>query len=399
MTLIGRLLVCISVLAAPLNGAVAQSPDFAAPVPPQVDTTRQADGSYVVQARFPDRIEITNHWPTGQVRSRSVTTATSTSVPENAESTALAAAASLLESERGLASIWPPYWDENHAFGIYPVSGGTLLLWPRQSGPPGPPLDSPGLAAILRGRAYLVDEISDAPFVLDFRANGRVIAAVSVIPPFAESRTNVEDAPWLADPVASLVSFAAHEGFHTYQLASFASVQGSPKSSPAANYAVGRIYELVLEDPETRLALEAERMALRNALLAGTSDQSVSAIRDYLRAKDVRLRRAPPEVRHFEDAQERMEGIANWVGYQAVRVVFQQPLEATLRHLVSDLEGGVPKPRMQGWQGYAQWHLYVTGAAKAELLERLSPNEWRREIEVGASLDDRLHRLVCEAAP
>lgn len=309
-----------------------------------------------------------------------------------AESVALAAATALVRVESRLMDIWPSYWGGAYAFAVYPVRGATFVVTPSDSElDPSIGLPYPGdeLPHELRGRAYLVDALPTPPFDLDFQVGDDVIGAVSVIPPLSEHRTNTSDAPWLADPVATQVMFIAHEGFHTYQAVAFEPLPGSAGGS-AANLTPIRPFQHLLDEPSIALALRAERHALRTALLTSSENEARSSVLRYLELKDDRLQGMPTEFRAFEYAHERFEGTANWVGYHIVREVLGLHTGDTRRHIVSDLGGFVPDSVATGWAGYWQMHLYAAGAAKAELLEWLGPEDWKVRLERGSTLDELL---------
>lgn len=386
--------VCVILLFAdPGQGQAGTAPgaDSSQPPPVQVNTVKHSDGGYEVRTRYADRIEIATYHPNGLIRSRSVGPVWNADDAPPSEGLAYAAASVLVAAESELSRIWPGYWREDHAFGIYPVNGGTMVVFPPNEDGPGVPLAADDLPMEILGRAYLVEGVPSGPFVLDFPAGEKTIASVMVLPPFAQPQSRTEHAAWLADPVASLVMFVAHEGFHTHQIATFVPVPGG---SPMADMVPVTPFRDLIDEPSIKNALEAERNVLRTALLNVGEADAPAAIAAYLDLKERRLGQMPPAFLDFENAHERMEGVAQWVGYHAVERAFALEPGSTLALIVADLGGRAGDGPTDGWDGYREWHLYTAGAAKAELLARLGPEEWQADLEGGAVLDDLLRRLV-----
>jgi hypothetical protein len=357
----------------------------------QIDTIWAADGGFEVRSRFEDRIETTTHFSNGLIRSRSTATAVRSGEAPSPEPIALAAAAALVSSEGELARIWPGYWDSNHAFGIFPVFGMTMVVFPPHETGPGAVLASNDVPAELRGRAYLIEEVPSPPFDLAFAAGGKTIASAMVAPPPSRSNSDSASVLWLGDPVAYQVMFIAHESFHTYQIASFLPVRGG---NPLANLAPVLSYRHLLSDLRVVASLQAERQTLRSALLAQSEDEARSLIGAYAKLKRDRLAGMPDPFGHFENAHERMEGVAQWVGYRAVAIAMNFEARVTLELLAADLEGSWANVPADGWDGYWQWHLYATGAAKAELLSRIGHADWQLRVEQGSSLDELLQAVT-----
>jgi hypothetical protein len=310
---------------------------------------------------------------------------------------ALRVAAAVVRAEDRLARLWPGFWPAGQPFAVYPFEGGTLVVWPRGDGEsPGTPVPDARLPEVLRGRAFQRPELAGLPmgFDLDFAVGGRRITAISLMPTWdalhARSYANVS---WTGDSVATTLSFLLHESFHTYQLRAFAELPG--QASVLADWGAARPDSARLRDARVQRALEEERVWLREAIVSPTQPAARAALRRYAAIRSERLALLPAAFRDYEAAQERVEGIATLVGYDAVVVALGADPRATARLLHTDLAApwsGV-SPHAGAWDRYARWHLYVTGAAKAQLLTRLG-TDWRGAVQGGRSLDDLLSPLL-----
>lgn len=297
----------------------------------------------------------------------------------------------LLEHSGELESIWDGYWGPGHSIGLYPVGIGTLVLSAGESGVGPLSLEDEKLPESLQGRAVVESGAPSGPFQLDYPYAGRRIAAVQVGAPLAAFQPGKEVAPWLTDPVASAVALAAHEGFHTYQNRSFVPIEGSAIPLPGPDLALVRAHQALFDRHATRVQLSSERNALRVAVEATGSADVSRALEVYYSLLADRQASQPAEVSTFEVAQERWEGVATWVGYEAVRVTSELGNDATVRHVAHDL--GVDAAMPSQWDAFWRWHLYATGAAKALLLDRIGLDGWQRALERGLSLDSLLQRV------
>jgi hypothetical protein len=103
----------------------------------------------------------------------------------------------------------------------------------------------------------------------------------------------------------------------------------------------------------------------------------------------------PPPFKPYEDAHERAEGIANWIGYIGLQLAAPNMLRDAETVVAHDLHyayldsGGTA---YRGWDAYALCHLYVVGAAKSAMLYRCSPKDWTTRIEKGEDLEHVLVR-------
>lgn len=319
------------------------------------------------------------------------------STPSAGEAVALKSATQLAAFQGELARIWPGFWDSAHIFGIFPVRGGTLVLHPRGlrigEDPARSGLEVP---AVLQGRASLITgRVGKGYFDLKFKIGDRRIAVVSLIPPFAPYRGTVTEMDWLSDSVASLVMFAAHESFHGYQASTWRALSGSPVVFAMTDAVMP--YLASLDSQWVTTALTEERAVLRRALMASSCAQKVAPLRQYSALRDVRLARLSGPFRAYEDGHERAEGIANWVGYEAVRRVTTHDARGVLRTIAGDLEFGYRDASgavYRGRHAYQLWHLYATGSAKTAIIARCGPADWQTRIAEGATLQQLLEHMT-----
>lgn len=320
-----------------------------------------------------------------------------TSTPSPGEAVALKAATQLVEFRGELSRIWPSFWDSAHVFGIYPVRAGTLVIHPRDLSVGEDPVRSGlKLPEVLNGRASLITgRVGTGYFDLKFTIGDRRIAVVSLIPPFAPYRGTAKEMDWLSDSVASLVMFAVHESFHGYQASAWRPLSGSPVVY-AMTDAVTPILAAV-DSQWVTAALAEERAFLGRALMASSCAQVVASLRQYSTVREVRLARLPRSFRAYEDAHERAEGIANWVGYEAVHRVATHDTRGVLRTIAGDLEFSYRDASGNVYRGpdaYQLWHLYATGSAKTAMIARCGRADWQRRIAEGATLQQLLDEMA-----
>jgi hypothetical protein len=320
-------------------------------------------------------------------------TGTVLATPPAGETVALRAATQLINARSDLAKIWPGFWGAEHVFGIFPVRAGTLVLHP-QDNPVGedPAVSGVILPATLKGRASLLPgRVGHGYFDLYFKLGDRLIAAVSLIPPFAPYRGTASEMGWLSDSTASLVMFAVHESFHGYQTSTWRPLPD--QVMVFANSLPLKPHLAMLDSLWVLDAFAGERAALKRAVGAASCAETYMQFKSYSAIRDERLAKLPGPFRAYEDAHERAEGIANWVGYEGVHRAVTHDLAGVGRTVLGDLEfsyrDGSGKA-YRGWDAYSLWHLYVTGAAKTAILARCGSADWRARIAEGASLQQLL---------
>jgi len=316
------------------------------------------------------------------------------------EGVALKAAMQLIESRDRLATIWPGFWDATHVFGIFPVRSGTLVLHPRgERWGDDPAVYGLALPAALIGRAAFVpNRVGMAVFDLNFRVGDRVITVVSLIPPFAPYRGTVSESGWLADSTSSLVMFAVHESFHGYQRMYWRPLPDSPVVFAILEPV--KPHQAWLDSLWVTEALAIERATLKRAVDALSCAQSSEHVTRYDVLREARLARMPEPFRAYEDAHERAEGIANWVGYEGAHRASTHDTAGVRRTVSDDLAFSYRDgsgQALRGWSAYSSWHLYATGAAKTFVIARCELSDWQARVAKGATLQVLL-RLVADTS-
>lgn len=309
---------------------------------------------------------------------------------QRAEGPAVTAAVALLENAGRLGSIWSGFWGPQYAVALYPVRGATLVVGNVGQLAGVGSLAGLGIPQEFYPNAVLLEGVPDGPFRLDYPFLGRMIAAVRVGGPLGQYQPGSADVPWLDDPSASAVALAVHEGFHAYQVEVFATLPGSAAPLPGPDLTPTRAHRSWFEINRVQTDLAAERDLLREALATRSSADAENPLGRYYTLRARRLAQLPETMQRFEEAQERWEGVATWVGYEAVCLVLALDADATRRHIAADLRRDAPMPT--GWDFYFRWHLYAAGAAKVELLSRAGGTSWQQELEGGESLDGLVRR-------
>jgi hypothetical protein len=242
-----------------------------------------------------------------------------------------------------------------------------------------------------------------APYDLYFEVYGHSMVAVRAFGTFAALRRNGEGVPWMNDSVAAMIVVAVHESFHRYQLEHVEPLIGQPSSW--ANLTPIQPYRSWLDSTWVVEALVAERQALEGVSRAPTCREAAASMHRYIAARDGRLARMPVPFRGYEDAQERTEGVANWLGYvglhRAVADLAPDVTSIVQRDLRESFLDNHGEP-YRGYEAYTMYHLYVVGAAKAQLLSECGSRDWRRRVDQGATLQgllEELARRATEASP
>lgn len=313
-------------------------------------------------------------------------------------------AQALVTQATALAETWPGFWTDRQRFGVFPVDGRLLLITPGgDDSCDATPVPSARLPPPLRGRAFATDAPSDTliPFDPAMPIGPCRVPSVRVVPPVSRYRRGGLPVGWFKDSVATQVMFIVHEAFHGFQAESFRVRPGSVEG-PFANLTPLAAIRAQMESDSFHAVLAREREALLSAVTAESAEARWSAVRAYRDRRDARLAGMPSFVRDVEDNQERAEGVATWVGYEAVsRAVTgraEDVRDVVIADLTSewlDLEG---RPYV-GMQRYLRWHLYLVGTAKVLLLDLYGPPTWKQAIEAGTTLDVLLGTLVESTRP
>jgi hypothetical protein len=305
------------------------------------------------------------------------------------------AAEQLLRADTSLRRIWPGFWSTGPVVALGPFKGGTLVVHgdgkalglassPWQGSSP----------SVFRGRVSTnATPGPSAAFDLFAEVGGRAMVSVQAFGTLAPFRDHSELVPWTHDSGATLVATAIHESFHLHQWSHFEPLPGQPFWS--ANTQPTQPYRSWLDSSWVRDALSAERASLKTALDQSSCNSLMDIVKQYDEQREDRLRRMPPPFKQYEDAHERAEGIANWIGYIGLQYAAPNMLRDAEAVVAHDLHypyldsGGTA---YRGWDAYALYHLYVVGAAKLAMLYRCGPKDWTTRIEKGEDLEHVLVR-------
>lgn len=286
--------------------------------------------------------------------------------------------------ESRLAGLWPGYWEAGRPFIVYHPDQAVLLV---MDGPA--PEDFVTLERVpvsLRGRAHVrAGRLRglDGNIDLAFRVGTREVTAV----------------PYRTSPGGTL-HILFHEAFHATQAHRFR--ESALRSLDDAS-SVTR--------PEVADLLEAERRLLVAALVAaypvrphahpflgrvalGPPDEVRRLVLDYLAVRGRRTAGLPEAVVASERYQERIEGTATQVAFEATLLALGRAREEAAQFLV-EMELAEPNAPRSPPSGGAilKSRAYGTGAAMGFLLDRLGA-AWREDVESGLPLDLLVARAV-----
>lgn len=292
-------------------------------------------------------------------------------------------AASAVRVAPDVAALWPGFWAADQAFALHPVRAAALVVVPSPpAAAPGVRIPDPDLPYELRGRAFL----HHAPlpvgnlFDTDFRFGDRVMTAVGRMDSIYSVR----------DPRLATLVYLFHESFHAHQERRFRPTSGSYRRFGALEEPPVDLQ--LISTPAFRASTVVERRMLAAALDVPEGEDPRPLLRDYLAVRAARIGALPPEYRDGEAHNERKEGSANIVGYEAGLLAARRSrsdLPAVLRADLLD-------PRLETddfGRIYRSAHIYATGGAIGLLLDRLKA-DWRIRMESGATFVD----LLAEAA-
>jgi hypothetical protein len=221
--------------------------------------------------------------------------------------------------------------------------------------------------------------------------------AVKVGPAFAGSASSLElmnsKGPMKIAPDFHVV-LILHEMFHAFQAA-----RDEPRLNRAlAVYKIEKNYPF--EDKEMAAAWTAEGETLARALKATTTDEAVRGARKFLAIRDVRrgAARLAPVLVEYERELEWLEGLAKYAEIRfyelaaaradpAASIKFNPGLPFFLQWDFVRLE------KQMGVQN-GDLRFYLSGMAKARLLDRLS-TDWKSRTALGrVYLEDLLRETV-----
>lgn len=277
------------------------------------------------------------------------------------------------QAVRGTIAIdraWPGFWNPA-AFAIYRPDT-ALYLFSTDGAPVGfRPVNDARLPTVLR----------HSWFVLEASSRG-LKGGVLPIDPNAK---RLVMAVRLQQGSVWPLEFLLHESFHGWQYRNFAGLfdPSLPQHLPDSLRLSGNLAHL----------LEMERRLLVAAL--GSKSTSREAVRDYLEARRARLSDSPPLAGRIEQAAERREGTAEYVGLVGALAATNGGMDAAVDSIIarirSDERWGsetlTPRERLST-------RVYRTGSAMALLLDRLECDDWRARVSAGSSLDGQLGACI-----
>lgn len=197
----------------------------------------------------------------------------------------------------------------------------------------------------------------------------------------------------IRDPLVALTTTLFHEGFHLYQMEHFARTQSASLAPLEEPPAVS--LDLVTSSKFQDLASE-ERRVLADALRVEALDSLQPLLARYLRLRKSRMALVPGEQRATEGHNERKEGSAQLVGYEAALLALENSTHRVSEIVRADLLATPPfdaNPRMTS---YRHWHIYATGSAIGLILDRMNV-DWRYAVQEGSTFIELLERAVAEA--
>jgi hypothetical protein len=266
--------------------------------------------------------------------------------------------------------VWPGFWDPA-AFAIYRPDT-AVYLFTTDSAPVGfKPVNDPRLPAVLR----------HSWFVLEGSSRGLRGGAVPIDP----NAKRLAMAVRLPQASVWPLEFLLHESFHGWQFRNFANLFDPtfPQQLPDSLRLSGNLRQL----------LETERWLLVAALASKSNVRQ--AVRDYLGARRVRLSVSPPLAGRIEQAAERREGTAEYVGLAGALAATNVGMDAVVDSIVARIRSD------ERWgsetltpREHLSTRAYRTGSAMAFLLDRLGCDDWRARVSAGASLDAQLGECV-----
>lgn len=170
-----------------------------------------------------------------------------------------------------------------------------------------------------------------------------------------------------------------HERFHAHQFMHFSNLglQSSLKYSAHTN--------------EENVAL----IALENSILKNwMSNRSVEMLKDFLAVNALRLKLLDKESMAWEESQQRMEGLADYISWK----ISEKSELITLSNLKTRLQSDSEKYfslTQDGIDNVIKWRHYLVGALLGEALDLYGPKNWKDTTEKkGQSSIDILRNSV-----
>ncbi len=187
-----------------------------------------------------------------------------------------------------------------------------------------------------------------------------------------------------------LVGLTVHEAFHVHQ----AEVRREGRRfGRGENSFLVTQYPIFDTENEARFALEGRILA---AALAAESDSMARALAQrFVAVREARQRKLDPELAEFEMLVELNEGLAQYAGIRAIRLLAEgagPPLRAELMTEADAMLGDLERLIESGARSF-RLRFYHSGPGQALLLDRLAAPEWKSELlEDDLTLQESLAR-------
>lgn len=304
------------------------------------------------------------------------------------EGDSAAVRAAVVVAKSDVRSVWPGYTGPKE-FVVCTEGGGSVMAlmepppgdvsWREVRGLPGERVTVYHSSATLPG-------LRDVCIDLHYGLQGRSMLAF----PQLDSTFSV------TDPVAALATVLYHEEFHRYQWNSFRQTNG-PEGYAAVQKPVPVPRNVVFSERFRQLAA-AERSVLAHAVLQHDGDSIRSSLATYVRIRKQRRALLPEPYRGTEPHEERKEGSAHLVAYQALNASLECCGRSVRELIHRDLLTTAPFVRDTVTSSYRHWHIYATGAAIGLILDRLAM-EWRSRLEGGATFFQLAQEAAADGFP
>lgn len=289
-------------------------------------------------------------------------------LPPPTDSLLLPTAAAMVRISSQCEEFWPGFWSSDAEFMLTRKSDERMLLVTSQPVPPEwESLLGDSVPYELLGRAYVRDGFPDRfkGFHVLHTLGDRTLPAV----------------PAEAYSVEANIYMLIHEAFHGYQYEVFA--RPAERFAPAS--AAPRLSTVGLDRAEHGARAEVERQILAQVLDAPSEQERARLLERYLTMRELRMRLLPALLR-IEQTEERIEGVAEWLGLVCAAANTDAPedyVKVRLAHALAE-----PRPPLVGSLP-VKWRAYGVGATLALVLEDLGVT-WRQRVQQGAALDELL---------
>jgi hypothetical protein len=167
------------------------------------------------------------------------------------------------------------------------------------------------------------------------------------------------------DPMDPYLPFIilVHERFHLYQFGNFAMEE--------------EYVEYVDHFNRDNLALMKLEEALLKAFLKSNFEQRTEIIKDFLAVNQERQRYLTPSSKGWEDHQQRMEGLADYVSVKLFDVNPLIPIFSSQQHILSTM-GGQDDNSIVAHA--IKWRHYAVGSILGYALDHLNVEHWKEQV-------------------